>query len=37
VWERNKEDRENQNFTIIRNKKHVSGVFSTKTFGGSSS
>jgi hypothetical protein len=35
VWERNKEDKENQIFTILRNRKHVSTVFSTKTFGGS--
>jgi hypothetical protein len=36
VWERHKEDKENQIFTILRNRKYVSGVFSTKTFGGSS-
>jgi len=26
VWERNKKDKENQIFTILRNRKHVSGV-----------
>jgi hypothetical protein len=36
VWERNKEDKENQIFTTLRNRKHVSGVFPTKISGGSS-
>jgi len=36
VGGRNKEDKENQIFPILRKRKHVSGVVSTNTFGGSS-
>jgi hypothetical protein len=36
VWRRKKEGKENQIFAILRNRKHVSSVFSTKTFGESS-
>jgi hypothetical protein len=32
VWRRKKEGKENQIFAILRKRKHISGVFSTKTF-----